>query len=114
MIRVYVAGPYTKSDPAVNTRNAVDLGSVLLDTGYTPFIPHLTHLWHLIHPRPYGEWLDYAMQWLSQCDVVFRMNGESNGADKEVQFALASGIPVVYSIAELCQKFPIIDDEGND
>jgi hypothetical protein len=95
---VYVAGPYTKPDPCVNTRTAIMAGDRLLSAGLVPFVPHLTHLWHTVTPRPYQDWLDYDMHWLKVCDAVLRLPGESSGADKEVAEAGRLGLPVFHSI----------------
>lgn len=100
-IRVYVAGPYTKPDPCANTHAAIQVGSELLDLGYAPFLPHLSHLWHTVKPRPYQDWLALDFEWLPACDVVFRMPGDSSGADQEVALAKKLGIPVVHSVDEL-------------
>lgn len=101
-IKVYIAGPYTKGDPFENTKKAIELGQRLLDAGYCPFVPHLTHFWHtMIQENPWEVWMDLDLQWLPTCDVVFRMEGESKGADIEVSEANRLGVPVVYSWEQL-------------
>lgn len=92
--KVYVAGPYTKGDVAVNVRTAILVGNDLMSFGYVPFIPHLTHFWHLLYPRQYEFWLAYDNCWLPFCDFVCRIPGESAGADKEVALAQQLGIVV--------------------
>lgn len=104
-IRVYVAGPYTKPDPVLNTRIAISAGERLLRMGYVPFIPHLTLLWHMQHPHEYQDWLDYDNEWVKLCDAVLRLPGESFGADGEEQLAQGLDIPVYYSIEELHAAF---------
>ena len=97
MKTVYLAGPYTKPDPVVNTRVAILLGAHLRDAyGVRVFVPHFTHFEHLIDPKPYEHWLKIDLDWLPLCDVLYRMPGESSGADKEVTAAIKAGIPVVY------------------
>lgn len=41
--RVYVAGPYTNGDVAVNVRTAYEAADRLADLGFAPFVPHSTH-----------------------------------------------------------------------
>ena len=101
-IRVYVAGPYTVGDPAVNTSKAMQLGHFLMswrpkpDNGYrlVPFVPHLSHFMHLLQARPYDEWIDQDLVWVCSCDVLFRMDGPSEGADLEVKTARNFNVPV--------------------
>lgn len=104
---VYISAPYTLGDTALNVSRAIIVADALADCGYVPYIPHLTHFWHMIRPRSYEYWLKYDIEWLDKCDVVLRLSGESKGADIEVSHALSKGIPVVLSINELKQIYPI-------
>jgi nucleoside 2-deoxyribosyltransferase len=104
MIRVYVAGPYT-ANPEKCTHDAILQGDVLISLGFAPFIPHLSHYQHALYPRDYEDWMKLDFEWVSACDVLYRLPGESSGADREVAFAKARGIPVVYSLSELLEKF---------
>jgi hypothetical protein len=92
---VYVAGPYTQPDPAVNTRTALRAGDRLWDAGAVPIVPHLTHLWHLVEPQPYAHWLALGRELLTRCDALLRLPGASPGADEEVALAKALDIPVL-------------------
>jgi hypothetical protein len=100
MLKVYIAGPYTKGDVAVNVRNAIAAGVELLKAGHAPFIPHLSHFIHMHEPMPYGVWIEVDNAFLPHCDALVRIPGESLGADNEVEFAEAIQIPVFYSVAE--------------
>ncbi len=97
---VYVSGPYTKDDPVVNTRAALDAGTLILNAGHVPIIPHLSLLWHLIYPRPWGDWIEYDLELIKRCDVLVRLPGESRGADLEVAFAERLQIPIIFSPAK--------------
>ena len=107
---VYVAGPYAKPDPVTNTRNAVMVAEKLVDIGLIPFVPHLTHLWHLISPHEVNYWLGYDIWWLKQCEVLVRIVGDSDGADKEVVLALELGLPIFY--VEVGDTLDIISENG--
>ena len=98
---VYVAGPYRTPDPVVNTRNAVLAGDELNDTGLvTAFVPHLTLLWHIVCPHcdltaaGQAYWYEYDMTVLNRSDALYRLPGESTGADAEMAFAVERGTPV--------------------
>lgn len=102
-MKVYIAGPYTKGDVAVNVRNAIMAGQVVYESGHYPFIPHLTHFWHLLCPADVEQWYEIDMVWLPHCDALIRLPGDSIGADKEVAQARMMGKPV-YSLTEFLHK----------
>ena len=108
MIKVYIASPYTNGDTAVNVKTQIDTFIALMDNGYLPFAPLLTHFIHIAHPKPYDYWTVYDDEWLTMCDVLLRLPGESPGADREVELAKSLGIPVVKSLPELIKKHPIL------
>lgn len=92
---VYVAGPYT-GDIMTNIRNALKVGSRLLDAELVPYVPHLSGFWDLLYPRPYADWMKLDLAWLERCEAVYRLRGDSPGADQEVKAAKKLGIPVFY------------------
>jgi len=106
---IYIAGPYTKGDPVINTRKAITAGEALAHAGYYPYIPHLSLFWHLIFPHDAQFWYEYDNVFLLKCDAVLRLEGESTGADNEVALATKNNIPVYFSIRDLiyCQKSPL-------
>lgn len=103
--RVYVAGPYSQGDVAVNVRNAYKAANHLADLGFAPFVPHATHFWHMLFPRPYEFWLDLDNQFLPFCQAVLRLPGPSSGADNEVLLAQNLNIPVFTNIGDLMKHF---------
>ena len=100
-MRIYIAGPYTKGDIAMNVRAAIMAGNRVLDKGHIPYIPHLTHFWHLLCPHPWSFWLHIDKEWLRVCDGVWRLPGTSVGATEEVSCAEAWGIKVYHSYEEI-------------
>jgi len=100
-LRVYIASPYSKPDPCINTREAIDAANHLLGGGLIPFVPHLAHFWHTVTPKPYEEWLAYDDAWIDVCDAMLRLPGESSGADRETAKAKALGIPVFETFKDL-------------
>ena len=40
---VYIASPYTGHDPLDSVGRQVDVGNILLDEGFNPFVPLLWH-----------------------------------------------------------------------
>lgn len=110
--RVYIAGPYTNGDVAVNVRSAYEAANQLADLGFAPFVPHATHFWHMLFPRRYEFWLELDREFLPCCDAVLRLAGESNGADGEVAQAKELGIPVFEDAAALLAHFGPRTEEG--
>lgn len=99
--RIYIAGPYTAGDPCVNTHTAIEAGNALLDAGFAPMVPHLSHFWHTMTPRDYEDWMRIDLAWVAAADAVLRLPGHSPGADREEACAIAHGVPVFHSLADL-------------
>lgn len=95
---VYIAGPYTNGDWGSNISRAIEAAQAVLDLGHVPFVPHtMTGLWSINHDN---DWIAFDLKWLEQCDAMIRLNGHSNGADSEVEFAEENGIDVFESVTE--------------
>ena len=109
-----MAGPISKGDFRTNIRQAIETGNKLAEWGYAPYIPHINMVWELLYPHggatndEHGFWLGQEMEWLRTCDVLFRLTGESKGADLEVKRARELGIPVVTDsdLIYLLLKYP--------
>lgn len=99
--KIYIAGPYTKGDVAENVHYAIIAADHVYKLGSIPYLPHLTHFWHLVSPKPWEDWLIMDTEWIRHCDAIFRLPGESKGADRECQLAREMGIPVLYTYEEL-------------
>lgn len=102
---VYVAGPYsapTLNEIDENVRKAIKMGEQITKVeNCIPFVPHLFHWREDEHPHEYEFWLNLDLRFLAKCDILFRLEGKSKGANAEVEFAEANNIPCVYSIEEL-------------
>jgi len=98
---IYIAAPYEKGDIAVNVHNVIKVADAIVEKGHTPFIPHLSLVWDFISPKPRSFWLEYDREFLPLCDCLLRLDGESPGADKEVELAKSLGIPIYYSVDEI-------------
>jgi hypothetical protein len=113
---VYIASPYTKTDPCINTHAAMKLFDDLMTEGIVlPFTPLLSHFQHTLFPRPYKDWIEYDLAILGKFDAVLRVNvsveradidfrymaASSSGADGEVKRAEELGIPVFCNIDDL-------------
>jgi len=107
MKSIYIASPYTLGDVAVNVKTQIDMASKLRSLGFFPFWPLHSHFEHMAHPKSYHTWLTADLFWITKCDCLLRLPGESSGADKEIEYAKSLNIPVYYSLDELLKKFNI-------
>jgi len=109
---VFVASPYSKGDPAMNTHFQCKIFDRLLtEQRVLPVVPLWTHFQHLLFPRPYQDWLQYDQEMLGLYDCCLRLDAdmpgakyfesESSGADAEVATFKRLGKPVFYSIENL-------------
>lgn len=107
---VYIAGPYTKPDPAANVELACLCWSHIFRLGFAPFCPHWSHFQHERYPLPYLDWMELDLLWLKKCEALFRIPGESAGADDEEVAAATEAMPVFTSYRALVSWFAEEDD----
>lgn len=100
----YISGPYSAGPLVENVRAACLIASELADTGLiAPIVPHANHLWDMLTPRPYEWWINLDMAIIPVCHAVFRLPGESPGADRETALALHLDIPVFHDKGSLLE-----------
>lgn len=93
---LYVAGPYTRPDPVINTHGACKFATAIYEAGlWTPMVPHITLVWHAITPRPINFWYALDLAHMSRCDAIVRLPGDSTGADAEVAYAREIDLPII-------------------
>lgn len=93
---IYIASPYTKGDVAANVTVQMEAAHRLMDMGYCPIAPLLSHFLHIHKNRPYEDWLKFDLMLIPKVDMVLRLPGPSDGADREVSLALSCGIVVAF------------------
>lgn len=99
---VYLAGPMSGSGLIHrNLATAAELWEKLRQLEFHPIAPQWSMIQDMLFPVEWEDWLQYDFETILKCDFVFRLPGESPGADREVHFAGQHRIPVVYSIARL-------------
>jgi hypothetical protein len=54
-----------------------------------------------VSPRPVEFWYAYDLAVMVRCDAVYRIAGDSTGADREVAFASDRSIPVFHDLDAL-------------
>jgi len=102
---IYISGPLTKGGVLKNVKNAIAIGEELTKLDYLVFIPHLFYFWNKQHEHTWRYWMKIDLEWVKRCDGLYRIEGESRGANIEVCEANHFGIPVFYSIKELRNYF---------
>lgn len=109
---IYIASPYSKGDPAMNTHFQCKMFDRMLTDGKVwPVAPLWSHFQHTVFPRPYRDWLTYDKALLPRYDGCLRLTAsldnpkysqsESSGADEEVAVFKAMGKPVFESLEGL-------------
>lgn len=109
---IYVAGPLSGKDKTIgklsNVIRAIKVGEQLYQMGHMAYIPHLTVFQHRIIKRLYPQykptyerWLQYDFELIRRCDALFRISGESPGADKEVAYARKINKPVYNKLEDV-------------
>lgn len=92
---IYIAAPYLIGDKEENVRRAIDAADMVMELGGAPVNPLLSHYHEQLFPHKYSEWMRIDFAILAKCDAVYRVSGESLGADSETTIAeMAYGIPV--------------------
>ena len=112
---ILIAGPYrsgTNDDKTLMQQNLNNLEAVALPLfrkGHIPMIGEWVAL-PLIHlagsTKPGDEaWeeIQYpaAHRLLEKCDAVFRIEGESKGADEDIRLAMERGLKVYYNLEDV-------------
>ena len=95
--RAYVAGPITSSGSLhENLYNGMKIGEQLRRVGIHPFIPHLYDFTMVTNAYsvPWEEMLEMDENWITACDMLVALPGESKGKAREIAFARARHIPV--------------------
>ena len=121
---VYIASPYSKGDPAINTHFQCSVFDRLMNDGRVlPIAPLWSHFQHTLFPRPYKDWVSYDLALLERYDACLRLaaeipglgyaESESSGADGEVRTFQELGKPVFRSIEDLYKWVDSLDDRAN-
>ena len=101
---VYIAGPLSGDNLWAKTRAALRAAEIVVAAGGVPFIPHLFAHWAMAtdqaETRGYESWMYFCFVMVSRCNALFRIEGESSGADREVKLARALELPVFFDADE--------------
>ncbi len=99
---VYIAGPITKGNQFANVRAALLVAKECRDLGFFCYVPHRSALDEIAcGAEDYEVWMQEDFGWISRCDALLRIPGESSGADREVVHARENNIPVFFSVEEM-------------
>lgn len=94
--KIYIAGPYTNGDVVINVIEAIRAAEMIINDGFDVYIPHLAHFWHLISPHEHEFWMRRDFVWLKECDGLYRIEGKSTGADREIELMKQLMRPIFY------------------
>lgn len=95
--RIYISGPMTHGDRLRNLSEALAAFRDLIRLGYAPLCPQLTYFAETFLPEiTHAEWIAIDLPWVRVADAIYRLDGYSEGADREVQEAYLMSKPVFY------------------
>jgi hypothetical protein len=112
--RVYIACPISNGDKersvetrTLNLKRATEAFDTLWKMGLAPMNPAFS----ACHPNwedvPYRVWTEIDKPWVLASAAVYRVSGESLGADEECDLAFQNGIPVFSELSALAAYFGI-------
>ena len=108
---VYIASPYSIGDMAFNVRRQINCAEEIMKYSQQyniyPYVPLMSHFHQMFYVHNYEFWMDQDFAWLERCDFLLRLNGESSGADREVERAEELSIPIYYHIGDLLDALRI-------
>lgn len=100
---IYVAGPMTTGahGPYIPIGEAARTARDLFRLGWLPFVPQLNSIWEmaageLVEGKGTEGWLEYDFMQIARQDALYRLDGPSKGADREVTLAHKLHIPVFF------------------
>lgn len=101
---VYLSTPMRKGHWTNNVRTAAKVAHDMMKHGFSVINPMGSWLLDVAEPLEFNEWLenDYGLILVSDC--VYRIPGESDGADKECWFATKNGVPVYDDLRLLYEE----------
>lgn len=92
--RLYISGPITKGDGPWNFYQACSTQRDTMRDGFAVLNPMLSMMYPSSHQISWQSWIDSDLEWIAVADAIYRLPGESRGADIETGFAGQLGIPV--------------------
>lgn len=103
LAKIYISGPITKGDQEHNFSQAAVAQHHLMKLGAAPLNPMLSMKLPSHDQHSHETWIATDLAWVKHADAVYRLPGESVGADQETAFAEARNIPVFHSLDKLEQ-----------
>lgn len=98
---LFLAGPYIQGAITRNIWLHIKFADSLMDRGFVVFAPLLNHFQDVAFPRPAEDWYYSSISMVDRCDVLFRTEGPSEGADREEQLAGDLKIPVYRQLIDI-------------
>lgn len=108
MVKVFISSAYSQGDVETNIMRQIRVSDMLMDMGFAPLAQLVeAHVHNKHYPRSYEHWLKFTTEWVPVCDCILRLDGKSEGADKEVELAKSLNKPVFYTIESLYEHYKL-------
>lgn len=103
--KIYMSGPCTLAKSQGYPEKSHEPQIRLIKAGLSPLNPMLT-LYVAGHEGiSHEDWIEVDKEWIRASNGLLRLEGKSPGADEEVEFAGALGIPVFYDVETLLDYY---------
>lgn len=106
---VYIAGPLTLNGTHRNVHAACAIWEQFRLNDVIAICPHWSSIQDMVLPICYDSWIKYDFDLIPHCSAIFRMPGDSPGADQETALADRLGIPVFHDFARCTQYLRSIE-----
>jgi len=106
---IYIAGPYSQPNPVVNAREACLMYDRIRNSAPPALVicPHWSMTQEMVKPKPHEYWMEHDLRLIRTLyaselpGCIFRIGGDSEGADMETELAGDLGIPVYRNFATM-------------
>ncbi len=110
---LYLSGPLSNGgtlpiwQQKEHVRFASEMALTLIRRKFAVYCPAWSVLGEeLVHDHlSHAEWIENDLPWIAQADALYRLPGDSKGADLEIAHANACNVRVFRDVQHLCGYF---------
>ena len=115
-ILVYISGLYSNGETDKNIKTARDMAIKIWEADFVAITPHLNTMHFEKDCKcKYEDYIEGDIEILKRCDCIYALPNwkKSDGAKKELTYAMQNNILIVESIAELEENHTNLKNKTN-